>query len=104
MSEVDAYVARAVVALLVIVLLALAAWLAARRWACIGRTRHGRHLELIEVLPISVHGRLLVVRAGERTFLLGVTAQSVSLLAELKLSGGQESLDSKSDHGTNNSA
>lgn len=91
MGEVDVYMARAFVALLVVILLALAAWLVVRRRPYLDQRLRSRHLELLEALPIGPQGRLLLVRVGERTLLLGATLQSVSFLTEVNLRNGHGS-------------
>ena len=44
--------------------------------------RAGEGLELLAQLPLGRDQRLVVAQAGERCFLLGVTASGISLLAE----------------------
>lgn len=47
-----------------------------------GPLRAGEGLELLAQLPLGREQRLVVVRAGERYFLLGATASEISVLAE----------------------
>ena len=42
----------------------------------------GEELEVLAQLPLGREQRLMIARAGERFFLLGVTASEVSMLAE----------------------
>lgn len=42
----------------------------------------GRQMELLDQLPVGREQRLVMVRAGERFFLLGITAGEISALAE----------------------
>ena len=44
--------------------------------------RAGEELEVLAQLPLGREQRLMIARAGERFFLLGVTASEVSMLAE----------------------
>jgi flagellar biogenesis protein FliO len=77
------YVLRAIVALLALAALAVIAWVVARRYSSPSLGRDAGHLSVLEVLPLSVSARLLLVRAGKRVFLLSLTGQSASVLAEL---------------------
>ncbi len=47
-----------------------------------GPLRAGGGLEVLAQLPLGREQKLVVVQAGERFFLLGVTASKVSMLAE----------------------
>jgi flagellar biogenesis protein FliO len=78
------YVVRALVALLALAVLAIVAWVVARRCSSAAFARQTGHLSVVEILPISVNARLLLVRAGKRVFLIALTGQSSSLLAELR--------------------
>ena len=42
----------------------------------------GRQMEILDQLPVGREQRLVLVRSGERYFLLGVTAGGISALAE----------------------
>ncbi|MCX7599226.1 MAG: flagellar biosynthetic protein FliO [Armatimonadetes bacterium] len=103
MAELDVYMARAFVALLVIVFLAMVAWVLARHRLYPQQRLGGRHLEVVEKLPLGPRSRLLIVRAGERTFLIGETLQSVSFLTEVDLYCPGESPQSKGDDGGSDS-
>lgn len=46
-------------------------------------TRGGKNLKLLESLPLGQDKYLMIARAGDRTMLLGVTAQKIELLTEL---------------------
>lgn len=48
-----------------------------------GPLKAGEGLEILAQLPLGREQRLVVAQAGERCFLLGVTASEISLLAEL---------------------
>lgn len=100
MTEVGAYVARAIAALVVVALFAIGAWLAVRRWAPWTGQRSSRHLELVDALPLGLHSRLLLVRVNERMFLLAATPQQVSLLSEMELSCTQDTSGLRDDHGS----
>jgi len=52
-----------------------------RRAPFCGRT--GRRLSLVESMMLSAHAALHVVRVGSRYFLIGSSAGSLSMLAEL---------------------
>ena len=45
----------------------------------------GRHgvMQIVSVMSVSSHERIMIVRTGDRYFLLGVTAHSISCLAEI---------------------
>ena len=47
-----------------------------------GPLKAGEGLELLAQLPLGRDQRLVLARAGERYFLLGVTASNISMLAE----------------------
>lgn len=47
-----------------------------------GPMRAGEGLEILAQLPLGRDQRLIVAQAGERFFLLGVTASDISMLAE----------------------
>lgn len=78
-----AYVIQATTALLGLAALCVVAWLVARRYSSRAVARGGRSVEVIEMHQISVGARLLLVRAGKRVFLIALTSQSASLIAEL---------------------
>ena len=72
----------------VVVVIGLAYWVTryiARRGAfgAFGPMGTGEGLELLAQLPLGKDQRVVVTRAGERCFLLGVTAAEITLLAEL---------------------
>ena len=46
-------------------------------------------LQLIDSLTIAPGRTVAVIRSGERHFLLGATAQSINLIAELRAENGQ---------------
>jgi len=48
-----------------------------------GHTGRQANLQLVERLPVGLRSYLCLVRLGERTFLLGVTAAQITLLAEI---------------------
>jgi flagellar protein FliO/FliZ len=54
-----------------------------RRLGPAGLARHGRSLRVIESASLGQGRSLVVVEAGERRLLLGVTAQQISLVSEL---------------------
>ena len=72
----------------VIVIIALAYWftkyVAGRGGlGAFGPLKAGRGLEVLAQLPLGRDQKLVVAQAGERYFLLGVTASELSMLAEL---------------------
>lgn len=54
-----------------------------RRLGPAGLARHGRSIRVIESASLGQGRSLVVVEAGERRLLLGVTAQHISLVSEL---------------------
>ena len=54
-----------------------------RRLGPAGLARHGRSIRVIESASLGQGRSLVVVEAGERRLLLGVTAQQISLVSEL---------------------
>ena len=92
--------------LLLVVFVVLLAYYSTRLMASArsGRKRGGRHnLEIIEGVGVGAQATAQIVRAGSRYFLVGVTKERVTLLAELdeahiRLSdAGGLSLDSSFD-------
>lgn len=70
---------------LCVVVIAVLAYLATKYVAGRGGAfglRMGTGLEILAQLPLGREQKLLVARAGERYFLLGVTASKISILAE----------------------
>lgn len=56
----------------------------------------GRHLAVLDTLPLGPGKGILVVRAGKRQFLVGVSGDRITLLGELNegdLASGQEVVD-----------
>lgn len=71
-------------ALLVLLLLIPVAYLATRAYAV--RARRGvlsRAMQVLEVASLGPGRSLCLVRVGERLFVLGVTAHTISLVAEI---------------------
>jgi flagellar biosynthetic protein FliO len=70
--------------LVVVVLMCVGAWLLMRlgRGATIGRAAK-RSLKVVDVLPLGRKQKLCVVRAYDRTFVLGLGEREVTLVAEL---------------------
>lgn len=69
----------------VIVIAGLTYWFTryvARRGGAFGLLKAGGGLEILAQLPLGREQKLLVAQAGERYFLLGVTASQINLLAE----------------------
>lgn len=71
----------------VVVIIALAYWftkyVAGRGGlGAFGPLKAGGGLEVLAQLPLGRDQKLIVARAGERFFLLGVTASDISMLAE----------------------
>ena len=58
-----------------------------------------RQLQVLDQLPVGKEQRLVVVRAGERYLLLGVTGQNISVLAELTAEEAEQWLQ---ENGTEN--
>lgn len=72
----------------IIVILGVAYWLTRKRgglgfYSMARRTGPALQLELIAQVGVGGNERLVVVKTGERYFLLGVTAGGISNLAEL---------------------
>ena len=65
----------------VIVMIPVALWLFKRTRAL--RSGADGPLSIVAALGVGPRERIAVVRAGDRTLLLGITAQSVNLLCEL---------------------
>jgi flagellar biogenesis protein FliO len=51
--------------------------------ASFGRSRHVRHLALLETLSLGERRFLAIVRCGGERFLLGATGNSIALLTRL---------------------
>ena len=63
----------------------------------------GRQMELLDQLPVGREQRLVMVRAGERFFLLGITAGEISALAEFteeEAAAWREAPETRSGTGT----
>lgn len=58
-----------------------------------------RQMQVLDQLPVGKEQRLVVVRAGERYLLLGVTGQNISVLAELTAEEAEQWLQ---ENGTEN--
>lgn len=70
--------------LLALLLLLPAAYLVTRAYAFrVGKTRLWRSLQILEAANLGPGRSLYLVRVGERLLVLGVTAHSVSLVAEI---------------------
>lgn len=68
----------------VICILALAYWcsrLLGRTW---GRTAPGSNLKVVEQLSVGRDSRLMVVRVKERSYLIGISAAGIQMLAEIE--------------------
>ncbi len=66
---------------LVLALIPAGAWLIRRMPGL--RDQRTRSISVLETLNIGPRERLLVVRAGSRTLLIGATSQSISLLSSM---------------------
>ena len=74
--------------LTVILVIGLAYWftryvVGGRHLGGLGLSPKNGKLQLLAQLPVGKDQRLAVVRAGDRFFLLGMTPQNITLLAEL---------------------
>ena len=58
-------------------------YIAGRGLGPMGLSGGGEHFRVLERLPMGREQSVALVQAGERYFLLGVTASNVSLIAEL---------------------
>ena len=71
----------------IVVVIGLAYWftrlVGKGRIPAFGMSRRNEDLSVLAQTPIGKDQRLAVVQAGERYLLLGVTAQNITLLAEL---------------------
>lgn len=76
--------------LFVIALILLLAWLLKRmRVPALGRQKG---LNIIKQLPVGTRERVMIIQAGEDQYLIGVTTQSIQLLAKLDNPLTQEAL------------
>ena len=67
-----------VFAAVILLFLIFARWFASARYA--GR---GKNLRVIESRGVAPQSSVQILQAGERTFLIGVTKDSISILAEI---------------------
>jgi len=67
-----------VLAIVILLFLLIARWFASMRYA--GR---GKNLRVMESCGVAPQSSVQIVRAGERIFLLGVTKDNISVLAEI---------------------
>ncbi|GHX23157.1 TPA: flagellar biosynthetic protein FliO [Vibrio cholerae] len=68
--------------LFVIALILLLAWLLKRmRVPAFGQQKKG--LSIIKQLPVGTRERVMIIQVGEEQYLIGVTTQSIQLLAKL---------------------
>lgn len=74
-------------AIVVLVLLGLAVWLARKRQL---PGRSGQGLYILKRLGLGQNRWLMVVRAGEKTLLMGVTSHTITCLAELSEKGWEQ--------------
>ncbi len=65
----------------------------------LGRTwnpkRTGRYLKVVEQMPVAQDKQILLIKAGEQSFLISVAPSGVTMLSELK--GSFE--DTEDEHG-----
>ena len=64
--------------IVILLFLICARWFNSMRYA--GR---GRNISIIESCPVGPQSSVQIVRAGERLFLIGITKDHISLLAEI---------------------
>ncbi|EJN6827721.1 flagellar biosynthetic protein FliO [Vibrio cidicii] len=76
--------------LLVIAFILLLAWLMKRLQAPTFGQQHG--LKIVSQIAVGTKERIAVVQAGEEQFLVGITAQSIQLIARLEQPLKQEEL------------
>ncbi|MBE3668217.1 flagellar biosynthetic protein FliO [Vibrio navarrensis] len=76
--------------LLVIAFILLLAWLMKRLQAPAFGQQHG--LKIVSQIAVGTKERIAVVQAGEEQFLVGITAQSIQLIARLEQPLKQEEL------------
>ncbi len=99
MGEADLYLWRAILATLGLAVLALVAWYAIQHGSPGWREARGKRLLVIEALPVSMNGRLLLVEADGRRLLVGATPGSVRLVADLGPAAEPEDTADREDDG-----